>query len=306
MLCSRRAVRALCLAPALVLLPFAPIAHAKSHVPGDIASAVPDGDGVAGPASALFAASLPDASLPAAALVQAAGDPVDDPQAGDEGGSDFTLTGNLTLASEYRFRGVDLTNGDPALQGGFDLGHVSGLYAGVWASNLDEDTVGYGFIEVDLYGGWSGPVAEGLVADIGFIAYTYPDAGAGNFDYYEVYGNLAFSLGPVSTKVGVAYDPEQDGLDFGGLTRDNLYLYSDLSLGVPDTPVTLNAHLGYTDGSLTFTHDSKSFDWLIGADWAINQRFTASLAYIDAEADVGIGAFNPTSSTLVASISTSF
>jgi hypothetical protein len=46
--------------------------------------------------------------------MQAAGDPVDDPQAGTRGASDFTLTGNLTLASQYRFRGVDPTNGDPA------------------------------------------------------------------------------------------------------------------------------------------------------------------------------------------------
>lgn len=241
------------------------------------------------------------------APIERAVDPEDLEDASQFAGSeDFTISGNLTLASEYRFRGVDLTNRDPAVQGGVDIGHTSGLYVGAWASNLDEATVGYGAVELDLYGGWSGPVAEGLVADIGFIAYTYPDAGAGNFDYYEVYGSLAFSLGPVSSKVGVAYDPKQDGLDFGGLTRDNLYLYTDLSSGISGTPITLNAHLGYTDGSLSFTQDSKSFDWLIGADVALGSNLTASVAYIDAEADVGIGQFNPTSSTVVLSLSTSF
>lgn len=145
-----------------------------------------------------------------------------------------------------------------------------------------------------------------MTADIGIIAYTYPRAGPGYFDYYEVCGSFEFQLESVSSKVGVAYDPKQDGLDFGGLTRDNLYVYTDLSVGIPETPITLNAHLGYTDGSLTFTNDSKSFDWLSGADWASSSKFIASVAYIDAEQDVATGQFNPTSITIVASISASF
>ena len=35
---------------------------------------------------------------------------------------------------------------------------------------------------VDLFGGWSGSIAKGVDADIGFIAYTYPDAPNGDFD----------------------------------------------------------------------------------------------------------------------------
>ena len=219
---------------------------------------------------------------------------------------DLSISANFTLVSEYRFRGVNLTNGDPALQGRLDLVHSSGFYAGAWASNLDETTVGYGAIELDLYAGWSGPVADGLTVDIGFIAYTYPDAGAGEFDYYEVYGSLAYSIGPVSSKVGVAYDPRQGGLAFGGLRRDNVYLFNDWAVGLSGIPVTLTAHLGYTDGALTFTQDAKSFDWRLSADWAITRNVTASAAYIDAQADLVAGQFNPTSGALVASISTSF
>ena len=49
---------------------------------------------------------------------------------------DFTWTGNVGLFSQYIFRGVSQTNEKPAVQGGFDLGHKSGLYAGVWGSNV--------------------------------------------------------------------------------------------------------------------------------------------------------------------------
>ena len=151
---------------------------------------------------------------PCPALGQPDNTPLDDPDIvapADE----FTLSANIALASEYRFRGVDLSGGDPALQGGVDLAHASGFYAGTWASTLDDDTVGYGGVELDLYGGWSGAVAEGLTLDIGGIGYLYPDAGAGEFDYYEFYSSLAFAIGPGEAKVGVAYAPDQASLGDG-------------------------------------------------------------------------------------------
>ncbi|KWV92426.1 TorF family putative porin [Erythrobacter sp. YT30] len=230
-----------------------------------------------------------DWSAQSAAAARANG-PVDEEAAsslGEETGISFSA--NVALTTEYRFRGINLSGGELAIQGGFDVSHTSGLYAGVWASNLDEDTVGYGSIELDIYGGWSGNLTEGLTGDVGFIAYTYPDASGintvvpGNFDYYEGYASLGFSLGPVSSTVGVAYAPGQVGLDFGG-ERDNLYVYTDLSASIPDTPLTLNAHLGYTDGSLTFTNDSKAFDWSVGVDVAVGPA-TLSAAYIDVEGD---------------------
>src|SRR3954469_18200259 len=49
---------------------------------------------------------------------------------------DFTFTGNVGIYSQYVFRGVSQTNEKPALQGGFDLGHKSGLYVGTWLSNI--------------------------------------------------------------------------------------------------------------------------------------------------------------------------
>jgi uncharacterized protein (TIGR02001 family) len=89
------------------------------------------------------------------------------------------VTGNITLASEYRFRGIDQTYGKPALQGGFDFSHSSGIYLGNWNSNVNQ---GAGFpganLEMDFYGGWKGSFGD-FGVDVGAIYYYYPGSNAG-------------------------------------------------------------------------------------------------------------------------------
>lgn len=229
--------------------------------------------------------------------------PIDEAVSNDVGGdSGVSISGNIAFTSEYRFRGVDLSGGEFAVQGGFDVGLPGGIYVGTWASNLDEDTVGFGSTELDLYGGWSGDLTDGLSADVGVIAYLYPDAGPGDFDYIEFYGSLSVAIGPAGLTGGFAYAPDQDSLG----STDNLYFYTDLSVGIPDTPVTLNAHLGYTDGFLTFTDDSKAFDWSLGADVAAGP-LTFSAAYVGVEGDALVdpgGVF--TDDAFVLTVSASF
>jgi uncharacterized protein (TIGR02001 family) len=89
--------------------------------------------------------------------------------------NDFTITGNAGLFSDYRFRGISQTNNDIAFQGGFDLTHKSGLYAGIWNSN-----VGFGGgaakgngLETDIYGGYTFPVGKDVTLDVGLLKYVY-------------------------------------------------------------------------------------------------------------------------------------
>src|SRR5438874_6382964 len=89
------------------------------------------------------------------------------------------VTGNMTLVSEYRFRGIDQTFGKPAIQGGFDYSHASGVYLGNWNSNVSQGA-GYpgGDLEMDFYGGYKKAFGDfGL--DIGAIYYYYPGSEAG-------------------------------------------------------------------------------------------------------------------------------
>jgi uncharacterized protein (TIGR02001 family) len=92
--------------------------------------------------------------------------------------SPHTFTGNVGLFSDYRFRGISQTFHKPAIQGGFDYSHSSGIYLGNWNSNINE---GAGFpagnIEMDFYGGWKKTWGDwGL--DLGAIYYYYPGTDA--------------------------------------------------------------------------------------------------------------------------------
>jgi len=215
--------------------------------------------------------------------------------------SGFEFSGNAALVSEYRFRGVDLSGGDIAVQGGIDIAHDSGFYIGAWGSSLDEDTVGYGRAELDVYAGLGGEFGGGFSFDVGGIAYIYPDAGAGDFNYVEVYGSLGFSIGPVESMLGVAYAPDQASLG----DTDNLYIYNDWSLGIPQTPLSVTAHLGYTDGFLTYTDNSKAWDWSIGVEASIFGPVSLGVAYVDAEGDIPAAGYDFVDDAVVFSISAS-
>ena len=154
------------------------------------------------------------------------------------------VSANIGVVTDYRFRGVSLTEGDPAVQGGLDIAHESGFYIGTWASNIvGGDT--FGEVEVDLYAGFATQITPLVSLDVGATYYAYP-TGDGPADYYEPYAKLGAQLGPVEAGVGVYYAPDQESLG----DEDNLYVSLDLGAGIPNTPLTVSAHAGYTDGVL--------------------------------------------------------
>ncbi len=90
---------------------------------------------------------------------------------------DFAVEVDLSLASDYRTRGISQTQNDPAAQAGATLLHSSGLYAGAWTSNVD---FGFGLKtrqEVDYYAGWFWQANDDISLDTGYIKYAYPKEG---------------------------------------------------------------------------------------------------------------------------------
>ncbi|SFB36525.1 TorF family putative porin [Azotobacter beijerinckii] len=174
---------------------------------------------------------------------------------------EFSITANATLASEYIFRGISQTKGDPALQGGLDISHQSGLYVGAWISNVDYETSNAN-TERDYYFGYTNKLTEELSFDVGWLKYDYPGDDLGNADlnYSEYYG----SLSAYGFKVGINYSDDY--------SHDNTAVYSyvgykrDLPYGVG-----LSLRAGkydfkddsfYKDGA-TQGEDSY-YDWYVG------------------------------------------
>ena len=108
---------------------------------------------------------------------------------------EFSFSANVGLYSDYIFRGYTQTQNEPAIQGGFDVEHSSGLYAGTWASNVDWTTAGdymdKNSVEIDVYAGWAGDLGfYDLGFDIGVLQFFYPGndtADAVETDATEIY-----------------------------------------------------------------------------------------------------------------------
>lgn len=231
-----------------------------------------------GLSAAFLAASLTLGPIgPASVLAQ---------DSAEETASPVTVTGSVAIVTDYRFRGVSLSGGDPAVQGGATLTHDSGFYVGAWGSSIDDGGTGlYGDLELDLFGGWSGDIAEGVGLDVGLLYYAYPTNAAGvDAEVFEPYATVSGTLGPVQAKLGVAYAWEQDSLG----DNDNLHLFTKLSAGIPNTPITLTAGLGYTDGALAppllaGAADDTGFDWTLGATATVLGNLSLGVAYTGVE-----------------------
>lgn len=252
-----------------------------------------------GPSAAFLRASLAAASMffaaPAFAQDEAAAE-----------SSSVTVTGSVGVVTDYRFRGVSLSGGDPALQGGATLTHDSGVYAGTWGSSIDDGGRDiYGDLELDLFVGWSGSLSEAVGLDVGLLYYAYPANASGvDAEYFEPYATLSSTIGPVQAKLGVAYAWQQDS--FGG--NDNLYVFTKLGAGIPNTPITLNAGLGYTEGALAppllaGTADDTGFDWTLGASVTALGSVSLGVVYTGVE---GLSRDGFTDDAIVGSVTFSF
>jgi uncharacterized protein (TIGR02001 family) len=184
----------------------------------------------------------------------------------DDNGSAIDVDVTLAAVSDYRFRGISLSDKDPAFQPSITVTHDSGLYVGAWASNIANNPGDD--VELDIYGGFKG--GDALTYDLGVTYYLYPGFSTAN--YAEVIGKLGTTIGPIQLGGTIAYAPSQGGTGH----QDNVYAGANASLGIPTTPLKLNASLGYEDGAF----GNKKMDWSLGvtADVA---GFTLGASYVD-------------------------
>lgn len=165
------------------------------------------------------------------------------------------ISGNVGLSSDYIWRGMTQTSGDIAVSGGFDLSTDMGFYLGTWASNASAGTAS---MELDVYLGFSGEMAENMTYNVGYISVIYPGNDA--LDFEEAYV----------------------GFDIYGLS----ILYSDGQNNGPSY-----SEIGYSTeagpGSFSISHGSyedTGDNTLVGYDWGVGD-FTIGFYYYDFEAD---------------------
>jgi uncharacterized protein (TIGR02001 family) len=123
-----------------------------------------------------------------------------------------SLDYDIGVVSDYRYRGLTLSDKAPAVQGGVTASAASGLYGSVWASTIDEYGVGAdgkgATVELDYALGWAGSLA-GLDIDAAVTRYTYP--GGEDVAFFEAPVSVGRTLGAWTTTVGGAYAPRPEG-----------------------------------------------------------------------------------------------
>lgn len=228
----------------------------------------------------IIAVSAPALAQSEAAASEETTGQADEAEKTEEESSAFTISGGATVVSDYRFRGVSLSGEEPTIQGTFTISHKSGFYVGVWGSGLTSGT-DFGGTEIDIYAGWSGEVA-GLTVDANVTQYTYPNqTGNSPVDYLELLASLSKDFGPVNAKIGIGFIPEQSG--FGDSSA--IYLYNDYAAGIPKTPFTLKAHIGYNKSDFNF--DPEAFDYSFGVDTSW-KALTFGISYVNTTGSPGL------------------
>ena len=141
------------------------------------------------------------------------------------------VSGQIAVASDYRFRGISLSNG-PALEASLSYDHFTGLFAGAFASNVDVPQSGLG---VQAYAGYARRWDDARAWDIGLVGYVYPSSASGNrYDFAEAFAGITLE------RIGLRLYASNDYYASG-----NPSLYTESSAGVDLTGwLTLGVHLG--------------------------------------------------------------
>lgn len=221
-------------------------------------------------------------------------------RAQDSGAAGAQVTGNVGLVSDYLFRGLSQTWGQPALQGGVDV-NDGPWHVGAWTSNVSRNSYPGGGAELDLYGDFGLFQHNDWSMRAGLYGYLYPGAdldharpplGSRSLDTLEA--NLALGWKNWTLKYSSALtdyfgaDLEQG---YAGSTRGTQYLQLDGTIPL-GKQWSLSPHLGYTDYrrglAIPLTDGARNpsySDCGLALKYAPNDHFAASLGVSHASND---------------------
>jgi uncharacterized protein (TIGR02001 family) len=198
------------------------------------------------------------------------------------GAANAEVSANVSLTTDYVFRGVSLSDNDPAIQGGFDWSNDS-FYAGVWGSSIPDGT------EIDVYAGFT-PTLGPVTLDIGVIGYFYPGAqdDDAEFDYFELLLGAERSVTEQFTIGGAVYFTDENY----GETGEAVYYEINATYAMSDALALSGAYGNQSiedadgeDGGAV-TEESDYNTWNLGATYAFH-GFSLDFRYHDTDIDAG-------------------
>jgi len=206
--------------------------------------------------------------------------------------ADDGFSGYVTLATDYRFRGISNSDKSAAAQGSINY-TMDGWYGGAWASNVDfNDSTNF---ELDLYAGKHIDL-DGTDLNLEAYYYAYPDAPSGaNYSYFEGIVGLSHDFDALSLGVTAAYSPE-----FFGHTGDAFYVSGSAKYAINDwLSVSTNVGHQWIDLGTDYTH----WDFGATATW---KSLAFDVRYVDTDTVCFAGPRDWCKGTVVASVTWSY
>ena len=194
---------------------------------------------------------------------------------------------SVTATSEYLFRGIKQTQGDPALQGQLDYDLDNGIYVGAWASSIkwtkDGNYMNNNNVETNFWAGYANTFGDtGIGYDVGVLQYYYPGTvknGVADTDATELYVGVNKDIAGMN--IAVKYSQVVSDDAWGIANADgSQYFETNLTIPVTDKLSAL-AHLGRSefDGQGNQVYDYT--DWKLGAEYSMNDNLTLGAGWSD-------------------------
>lgn len=198
-----------------------------------------------------------------------------------------SVSGNVSIYTDYSFRGVSQTGRDVAYQGGIDFNHDSGIFIGTWASSTN---FGNTYLESDFYGGYQGAIDD-FSYKVSATFFFYPKDQ--QFNYWEFGAFGAYDFGFMSASTGFIGSP-----DYFGTLDTGFYIPAGIAFPLPEVSCpflpngkncfqpTFDANGGYTHADRVIFDDRHYWDWNAGLVLALPFNMNLDFRYVGTDVDL--------------------
>jgi uncharacterized protein (TIGR02001 family) len=214
--------------------------------------------------------------------------------------ADSPFSGNVSLTTDYLYRGITQTDHRGAIQGGFDYVNPNGFYAGTWGSNISWLGAPGSSLELDTYAGYSAGFATDFTYDVGFLRYNYAGEyapGTVSANTNEIYGSIGWKMltlkysrstgnlfgfadssGSGYLDLSASYTLEGPGIDLGAHYGKQT-ISGAVNAGLDYSDYNISASKDFSGYGVALTYSSTNVDKALWGDSAGKGKFVLSLSH---------------------------
>ena len=183
------------------------------------------------------------------------------------------FSGSGALTTDYVFRGISQTQGDPAAQFGARTAAANGFYGQAWGSTVEFTGETGASSEIDYVVGWSGDVADDWAMDVNVTYFDYRSARV-DLAYAELIGTLTWKR---DYWLMVGYSPDVFATGEAGI-------YTALGAWFPvNDALRIEAGVGHY--ALDDAYDASYSHASLGGVWAFRAPFELRVTAHRTDAD---------------------